>query len=147
MKNVLRTLALTTALVCGSQAMAATSAKSDVTLAGTVPNTCAVMTSPQLSGGGFNLSGVGGTVPGPGTITATVTAPANLIIKRDSDPLVISCASPFFGAQTLTVAPSATMALAANAFFGGLVGAGFDVMSGAGLRYPHMVIVDYPACR
>lgn len=75
-----------------------------------------------------------------------ITAPANLIIKRDSDPLVISCASPFFGAQTLTVPPSATMALAANAFFGGLVGAGFDVMSGAGLRYPHMVIVDYPAC-
>lgn len=76
-----------------------------------------------------------------------ITAPAHLTIKKDSDPLVISCASPFFGAQTVSVTPSASMALAANALFGGLLGAGVDVMSGAGLRYPHTVIVNYPGCR
>lgn len=75
------------------------------------------------------------------------TAPAHLIIKRDSDALVVSCASPFFGAQTLTVPPSATLALAANALMGGVLGAGLDVMSGAGLRYPHTVVVEYPGCR
>lgn len=79
MKNVLRVLALTTALACGGQAMAANPATGDVTLSSTTPNTCAVMTSPTLTGGGFTLGGVAGTVPGPGTITATVTAPANLI--------------------------------------------------------------------
>ena len=76
-----------------------------------------------------------------------VNAPAHLIIKKDSDPLVISCASPFFGAQTVSVAPSATTALAGNALFGGILGAGVDIMSGAGMRYPHTVIVNYPGCR
>lgn len=76
-----------------------------------------------------------------------ITTPSQLIIKRDSDPLVISCSSPFFGAHSLVVPPSATLALVANAVFGGLLGAGFDVMSGSGLSYPHTIIVEYPGCR
>ena len=79
MKNILRGFALATVLCVSGQAHAAAVAKADITLSQTTPNTCAVMTSPTLSGGGFTLSSVSSNVPGPGTVTATVTAPAGLI--------------------------------------------------------------------
>lgn len=79
MKNILRGFALAAVLCASGQVHAAPAAKGDVTLSQTTPNTCAVMTSPTLSGGGFTLSSVSSNVPGPGTVTATVTAPAGLI--------------------------------------------------------------------
>lgn len=82
MKNILRGFALA-ALLCGSgQAYAAAAtgvATGDLNLSQSTPNTCAVMTSPTLSGSGFTLSSVSANVPGPGTVTATVAAPAGLI--------------------------------------------------------------------
>ena len=68
-----------------------------------------------------------------------VQAPAQLVLQRD--------ASVLEGAQVLRVMPGADASLAGNLLVGGLIGAGVDVVTGAGLRYPAHIVVDYPSCR
>jgi hypothetical protein len=74
-------------------------------------------------------------------------APASLVVTRDASLLRVSCSSPFFGAQTLLVPPHLSRAMAGNVLAGGLVGAGVDVVTGSGLAYPAVVMVNYPSCR
>ena len=74
-------------------------------------------------------------------------APASLVVTRDASALRVSCSSPFFGAQRLLVPPHLSRAMAGNVLAGGLVGAGVDVFTGAGLAYPPVVVVHYPSCR
>lgn len=76
-----------------------------------------------------------------------VQAPAQLVLQRDASVLEVACSSPFFGAQVLRVMPGADASLAGNLLVGGWVGAGVDVVTGAGLRYPAHIVVDYPSCR
>ncbi len=74
-------------------------------------------------------------------------APADLVVIRDASVLQVSCHSPFFGSQTVQVPASVSLAMVGNWLAGGLVGAGVDVVTGAGLAYPRQVLVHYPACR
>lgn len=76
-----------------------------------------------------------------------VRAPADLVLARDASVLQVSCHSPFFGSQTVQVSPAVSMAMVGNVLAGGLLGAGVDVLTGAGLAYPRQVLVHYPACR
>jgi hypothetical protein len=74
-------------------------------------------------------------------------APSDLVLTRDASVLQVTCHSPFFGAQTVQVPPAVSVAMVGNWLAGGFLGAGVDVVTGAGLAYPHQVLVHYPACR
>lgn len=74
-------------------------------------------------------------------------APASLVVNRDVSALTVQCASPFFGAQSVVVSPGVSTAAVGNLLVGGLVGAGVDMVTGSGLAYPALVVVNYPACR
>lgn len=74
-------------------------------------------------------------------------APASLVVARDASALMVQCASPFFGAQSVTVPPGLSTAVVGNVLAGGLVGVGVDVVTGSGLAYPGLVVVNYPYCR
>lgn len=73
-------------------------------------------------------------------------APGSVVMVRDSSTASISCTSPFIGAVTVPLHPGPSMAMAGNVLLGGLVGAGVDVVTGAGLSYPARVKVMYPGC-
>lgn len=74
-------------------------------------------------------------------------APGSVMVRRDGQPLRVACSSPFFGSTQLMVPASMHVTMAGNLLMGGVVGAGVDVLTGAGLGYPGHVQVTYPRCR
>ena len=74
-------------------------------------------------------------------------SPTNLVVLKDHYSLTISCKSPYF-AEGVAHAPSTpNPMLAGNLVFGGLIGAGVDMVRGAGFAYNSVVNIHYPSCR
>ncbi|MEQ1661813.1 MAG: hypothetical protein ABL877_03875 [Thiobacillus sp.] len=71
-----------------------------------------------------------------------VKTPGSTTVRRSYENLSVSCEKP--GLEPgLTSAKSSTKAMAfGNIIFGGAIGAGVDVMSGAAYDYPEVIVVD-----
>ena len=74
-------------------------------------------------------------------------APAHLLVQKAHDPLTIRCKSPYFTENVVHVPASPNPMLAGNLVFGGLIGAGVDLTTGAGFAYNTVVNIFYPSCR
>lgn len=75
------------------------------------------------------------------------STPSSLVVQKDRYSLTITCKSPFFAEGVAYVPSSANPLLAGNLVFGGLIGAGIDVATGAGFGYNPTVNIFYPSCR
>ncbi len=73
------------------------------------------------------------------------TPPAILRVRRDYDPLQITCTHSTLGKATELINSRGTTAMAGNAIVGGLIGAAIDHSSGAAYQYPTTVSVWFPA--
>ena len=74
-------------------------------------------------------------------------APAHLLVQKAHDSLTIRCKSPYFTQNVVHVPASPNPMLAGNLVFGGLIGAGVDLTTGAGFAYNTVVNIFYPSCR
>ena len=74
-------------------------------------------------------------------------APAQILVQKTHDPLTIRCKSPYFTETVVHVPSSPNPMLAGNLVFGGLIGAGVDLTTGAGFAYNTVVNIFYPSCR
>lgn len=74
-----------------------------------------------------------------------VKTPGSTTVRRSYENLSVSCEK--VGLEPgLTSAKSSTKAMAfGNIIFGGAIGAGFDVMSGAAYDYPEVILVEMEA--
>lgn len=71
-----------------------------------------------------------------------VTTPGSTTVNRSYENLVVQCDKEGFG-QGLNSVKSSTKAMAfGNIIFGGLIGAGVDVVSGAAYDYPDLIVVE-----
>jgi len=73
--------------------------------------------------------------------------PASIHVQKAHDPLTIRCRSPFFAEGGAQVPATPNPVLAGNLVFGGLIGAGVDLATGAGFAYNNVVNIFYPSCR
>jgi hypothetical protein len=67
--------------------------------------------------------------------------PASVVVRRSSNNLLISCEKKKGVKGCISIKPEAKGMVLGNAFFGGVVGAGVDVASGAAFDYPQTIIV------
>ena len=71
--------------------------------------------------------------------------PGSVALHRSADDLTVTCSKDQFAPGT-TVVKSETKGMAAgNILFGGLIGAGVDVASGAAFDYPTLITVPMAA--
>lgn len=73
--------------------------------------------------------------------------PASISLQKAHDPLIVRCKSPFFAEGVVQIPASPNPVLAGNLVFGGLIGAGVDLATGAGFAYNTVVNIFYPSCR
>ncbi len=73
--------------------------------------------------------------------------PASILVQKAHDPLAIHCKSPYFAEGVAHVPSTPNPMLAGNLVFGGLIGAGVDLATGAGFAYNNVVNIFYPSCR
>jgi len=74
-------------------------------------------------------------------------SPANIVVQKDRYSLTISCKSPYFAEGVAHVPSTPNPMVAGNLVFGGLIGAGVDMVTGAGFAYNSVVNIFYPSCR
>jgi hypothetical protein len=74
-------------------------------------------------------------------------SPANIVVQKDRYSLTISCKSPYFAEGVAHVPSTPNPMVAGNLVFGGLIGAGVDIVTGAGFAYNSVVNIHYPSCR
>ena len=74
-------------------------------------------------------------------------SPANIVVQKDHYSLTISCKSPYFSEGVAYVPSTPNPMVAGNLVFGGLIGAGVDMVTGAGFAYNSVVNIHYPSCR
>jgi hypothetical protein len=74
-------------------------------------------------------------------------SPANIVVQKDRYSLTISCKSPYFAEGVAHVPSTPNPMVAGNLVFGGLIGAGVDMVTGAGFAYNSVVNIHYPSCR
>jgi hypothetical protein len=74
-------------------------------------------------------------------------SPANIVVQKDRYSLTISCKSPYFAEGVAHVPSTPHPMVAGNLVFGGLIGAGVDMVTGAGFAYNSVVNIYYPSCR
>lgn len=74
-------------------------------------------------------------------------SPANIVVQKDRYSLTISCKSPYFAQGVAHVPSTPNPMVAGNLVFGGLIGAGVDMVTGAGFAYNSVVNIHYPSCR
>ena len=76
-----------------------------------------------------------------------VTTPGSVVVNRAYGPLTIVCSKDGFASATATVT-STTKAMAfGNILFGGVIGAGVDIGTGAAYDYPNSIIVPMTCVR
>mgnify|MGYP005806467189 CR=1 FL=1 len=68
-----------------------------------------------------------------------VKAPGSVTVSRAYGDLTATCSKEGFGAATSTVASSTKAMAAGNIVFGGLIGVGVDVATGAAYDYPALI--------
>lgn len=72
-------------------------------------------------------------------------SPANIVVQKDRYSLTISCKSPYFAQGVAHVPSTPNPMVAGNLVFGGLIGAGVDMVTGAGFAYNSVVNIHYPS--
>jgi hypothetical protein len=65
-----------------------------------------------------------------------VKAPGSVTVSRAYGDLTVTCSKEGFGASTNTVASTTKAMAAGNIIFGGVIGVGVDVATGAAYDYP-----------
>lgn len=75
------------------------------------------------------------------------SSPAKIVVQKDHYSLTISCKSPYFAEGVAYVPSTPNPMVAGNLVFGGLIGAGVDMVTGAGFGYNSVVNIHYPSCR
>jgi hypothetical protein len=68
-----------------------------------------------------------------------VKAPGSVTVSRAYGDLTVSCSKDGFGEATNTVQSSTKAMLAGNIIFGGVIGGGVDVATGAAYDYPALI--------
>jgi hypothetical protein len=71
--------------------------------------------------------------------TWIVKAPGSVTVTRAYGDLTVTCEKEGFGAATNTVASSTKAMAAGNIIFGGVIGVGVDVATGAAYDYPTLI--------
>lgn len=72
------------------------------------------------------------------------TPPAILKVRRDYDPLQITCTHPSLGKVNELINSRGSTAMGGNVIAGGLIGAAIDHTSGAGYQYPTNLSIWFP---
>jgi hypothetical protein len=72
------------------------------------------------------------------------TPPAILKVRRDYDPLQITCTHPTLGKVNELISSRGSTAMGGNVIAGGLIGAAIDHTSGAGYQYPTSLSIWFP---
>jgi hypothetical protein len=72
------------------------------------------------------------------------TPPAILKVRRDYDPLQITCTHPQLGKVNELINSRGSTAMGGNVLAGGLIGAAIDHTSGAGYQYPINLSIWFP---
>jgi len=70
-----------------------------------------------------------------------VTVPGSVVVSRAYGPLTVVCTKEGFPSGTTTVNSSTKGMAFGNVLFGGIIGAGVDVSTGAAYDYPNSIIV------
>jgi hypothetical protein len=70
--------------------------------------------------------------------------PAILKVRRDYDPLHITCTHPSLGKVNELITSRGSSAMGGNIIAGGLIGAAIDHSSGAGYQYPTNISIWFP---
>jgi hypothetical protein len=70
-----------------------------------------------------------------------VTTPGSVVVNRAYGALTILCTKDGFPSGTTTVASSTKPMAFGNIIFGGVIGAGVDVTTGAAYDYPNSILV------
>ena len=73
--------------------------------------------------------------------------PANMLIKKSSEDLLISCKSGLFGDFSYKVTSSPGIPMLGNLLIGGGIGAVIDVGNSAGFEYPESISLEAPICK
>lgn len=68
-----------------------------------------------------------------------VTTPGSVTVHRSYDALHVSCEKEGYAAADYAANSSTKAMLAGNIIFGGLIGAGVDIASGAAYDYPDLI--------
>lgn len=68
-----------------------------------------------------------------------VKAPGPVTVSRAYGDLIVTCNKEGFGAATNTVSSSTKAMAAGNIIFGGIIGVGVDVATGAAYDYPLLI--------
>ncbi len=71
--------------------------------------------------------------------TWVVKAPGSVTVTRAYGDLTVTCSKEGYGAATNTVASSTKAMAAGNIIFGGVIGAGVDMATGAAYDYPPLI--------
>lgn len=75
-----------------------------------------------------------------------VTTPGSVIVSRAFGDLTISCSKEGYGSLSHVVSSSTKAMAAGNILFGGLIGVGVDVATGAAYDYPSPIYHPF-SCR
>ncbi len=73
--------------------------------------------------------------------TWIVKAPGSVTVQRAYGDLTVICTKEGFGSKTRVVQSSTKAMAAGNIIFGGVIGAGVDVATGAAYDYPTLITV------
>lgn len=73
--------------------------------------------------------------------TWIVRAPGSVTVTRAYGDLTVVCTKEGFGASTSTVSSSTKAMAAGNIIFGGVIGAGVDIATGAAYDYPTLITI------
>lgn len=71
-----------------------------------------------------------------------VTTPGSTTVHRSYEDLVVTCDKPDTDTGIVTVKSSTKPMAFGNILFGGVIGAGVDVASGAAYDYPNLITVE-----
>lgn len=72
-----------------------------------------------------------------------VTTPGSVTVHRSYNDMTVSCEKKPMTPAVMTVKSSTKGMLAGNILFGGPIGAGVDVATGAAYDYPALITVDF----
>lgn len=71
-----------------------------------------------------------------------LTTPGSTTVNRSYENLVVECDKDGFGTGLNSVKSSTKAMAFGNIIFGGLIGAGVDIASGAAYDYPELIVVE-----
>ncbi len=74
-----------------------------------------------------------------------VNTPGSVSVSRSFNDMIVDCSKEKFGPGVAVVKSSTKAMAAGNILFGGLIGVGVDMASGAAYDYPNIITVEMSA--